>query len=188
MAAVVKYEPPTGDEEMGFVYRRRLGKVRPHPEFQLQLDSQGQVTSRRADLAVVLLNKPVAQVEPVGLADNEITVGEMLVLAGFMPEWPGSLNSMREFITTRAVAEARPGEGEFQVEHSALSLDDNNRGGPCLRETERGLFVAGLSTGDRDGSPSCASILAYRPWLVGEIQNAASVGSVRPGVPSPRHR
>ena len=65
------------------------------------------------------------------------------------------------------------------MERSALSIDDINRGGPCLRATERGLVLAGLSTVDRDGSPSCASILAYRSWLAGELQNAASVDSGR---------
>jgi len=178
-AAVVSYEKPTGGEDLALTHLRYYGEVRPHPAFQLRFDSEGRVTARRADLAVLLLHKPVRPVEPVGLAENESKVGETLVLAGFIPDHPWSREENRRFIKTRVLAEAPPG-AEFQVEPSMLSLDEGNRGGPCLRETARGLEVVGISSGYRDGTPSCTSILPYRAWLVGEIQKAAS-----PGEPSP---
>lgn len=187
--SMVTFEKPLSNANLTFTHTTDYGEVRPHPAFQLRLDGEGRVTAPRADLAVVLLSEPMTGVEPVGLAEDEIHVGETLVLAGFIPQWPGSFTNNREFVKTRALAEVRPG-GEFQVEPSTLSLDGDNRGGPCLRETERGLVVVGLSSGDPDGSPSCVSILAYHSWLAEELQNAASVETVPPGispaVPSPR--
>jgi hypothetical protein len=119
------------------------------------------------------------EVEPVALAQDEIKVGETLVLSGFIPEHPWSWREKRRFIETSVLAEAHQGP-EFQVEPSMLSLDEGNRGGPCLRETARGVEVVGISSGYRDGSPSCTSILPYRTWLAGEIQNAASAKAVQP--------
>src|SRR5690606_38705295 len=60
------------------------GKVRPHPEFQLTWDEQGTVVASRADLAVIVLDKPVElKAAAVQLGEDEVRPGEMLLMTGY---------------------------------------------------------------------------------------------------------
>ncbi len=53
--------------------RRFEGRVRVHPAFRLELDESGAIVSTEADLALIVLDTPVAESLPfVPFADTEV--------------------------------------------------------------------------------------------------------------------
>ena len=156
--------------------RAETGKVVIHPRFQVVLDKEGGVVSSRADLAVIRLEEPTQDIPPVHLAAEEAKAGEVLSVVGFgchldeYGNFQGGLDDTRLF-NREQVQTPIDGERFF---FGSLEMADYNgdTGGPCLRETERGLELVGISQRGLGLTPTFTSTAPYREWLEEQIRLA----------------
>ncbi|HVG60141.1 MAG TPA: hypothetical protein VNA24_16400, partial [Hyalangium sp.] len=152
------------------------GKVRPHPEFQLTWDEQGSVMASRADLAVIVLDEPMAkEIVAEQLGGGEVKEGETLVMPGYGYglKW-GQLDGIRYTRKDKAVRHAASGGGRVVYEQQGGFLYDGFHGGPCFREDERGRRVVGVVSVGTDKETAFTSLHPYQDWLQAEIQRAAN--------------
>lgn len=170
---IAAYEPSTATQR-GFASTLMdyNGEVRPHPALKIVLDKQGNIASSEADLAVIELAGPLeGHVPPLELADVELRVNESLVMVGY-----------------DAVRGALGGKRRFHQYHVTKVLDEGARalfdqpkrhvykgdsGGPCIRETTRGMILAGILNRSLGAEASFTSTYHYRDWIHQEMQRAA---------------
>jgi V8-like Glu-specific endopeptidase len=160
------------------------GKVRPHPEFKILLDAQNNVVSSNADLAVILLDDPVAEEFPaVPLASSEVSVDEAIVLVGYGYEkTTGGLLGKRRSGKNKVVKiyKREPGGTEFRAGLSSTqNIYGGDSGGPCLREDGQQVGLVGIASAyetDTEGREFSVftSTYAYREWLLKEIEAAST--------------
>jgi hypothetical protein len=150
------------------------GAIVIHEDFRSEVQD-GKIKSHLADLAVIHLEKAMADVIPESLAENEVTLNEHLVLVGLGPSKPGEAddavrrfgkNLVTDVITTRQAKEFRFSTGGVHI----LSGDS---GGPCFRETSAGRWLVGLSGGFVvEGEDSWfTSTFYYREWIERQKRN-----------------
>jgi len=152
------------------------GKVRPHPEFQLTWDEQGSVMASRADLAVIVLDEPMAkEIVAEQFGGGDVKEGETLVMPGYGYglKW-GQLDGIRYTRKDKAVRHAASGGGRVVYEQQGGFLYDGFHGGPCFREDERGRRVVGVVSVGTDKETAFTSLHPYQDWLQAEIQRAAN--------------
>lgn len=155
------------------VLERHQGKVRVHPELKLMLDDRGRAVTVHANLAVVFLNEVLSgDFSPVGLTDSDVQPNEILVTVGYgsrpgFPELFGQRRSNRQRI-------ARMSENHEQLflEPSRPPFYENDAGGPCLRETQQGVTLAGISNRGMSSEPLCINAYRYKGWLSEQVQEA----------------
>lgn len=163
---------PTSDQSWR---KSKLGKILVHPQFQIALDAQGGVVSSRADLALVRLEEPASDIQPVRLAAEDVEVGEVLSVVGygFFAVQPGKefgLDTTRVFNREKVQT---PADGERFLFGSMEMADyKGDTGGPCLRETARGLELVGISQRGLGLTPTFTRIAPYRKWLEEQIRLA----------------
>lgn len=144
------------------------GSIIVHEDFRSEVQD-GKVKSHFADLAVIQLEKAMADVIPEGLAELEVKLSERFVLVGFGASSPRSSNDgVRRFgknlvtdvITTR---EAK----EFRFSTGGVHILPGDSGGPCFRETPAGRWLVGISGGFvTEGEDSWfTSTFYYREWI-----------------------
>jgi hypothetical protein len=147
------------------------GTVVAHEGFRSEVQD-GKVKSHWADLAVIRLEKAVADINPDGnMPEVEVKPDESLIVVGLGPSADQGTDSgvrrfgrnlVTEVITTREVKEFRFTTGGVHV----LAGDS---GGPCFRETAEGRWLVGISGGftkARGGHGSWfTSTYYYREWI-----------------------
>jgi len=157
-------------------FQTSAGSVRPHPELALILNERGYVVGGRADLAVLLLDRPL-EVEGAGarLASEEVKPGEFLIMAGYGHNAAvGGFYGTRYFRKNQVVGTPDIQAGLFRYELQGVSAYNGFDGGPCFREAEGHSWLVGVASVRATGELECASTTAYRDWLLKEIKHAES--------------
>jgi hypothetical protein len=158
-------------------FRTYRGTVRPHPELQVTLDDRGAVTSAHADLALILLDEPVAGgVREVRLARAEARVGESLVMAGYGHDEKkrdfGSVYGVRYFRKNPVTKAVTEGRGVYRQEGTYLF--DGYAGGPCFREDAEGQWLMGVASRSAADELPFMSTYFFRDWLEATLREAGS--------------
>jgi secreted trypsin-like serine protease len=172
------YEPLThrkGVESWAVEYQ---GTIRLHPQFELLLDDQGTVTVDHADLAVVRLDTPVQEnIPPVRLSKQQAQLGERLTVVGYgYIEAIGGMDGRRRFSRETVVQFLDPNGTRVLFGSPELHAYKGDTGGPCLRESEQGLELVGISSRGLGKEPTFTSTYRYRDWLDEEIHLAEREG------------
>ena len=175
MAKTVTYAlPPPGEEGLDAQTRLRRGTVRVHPSFKVLLDEQGHVVAGEADLAVIVLDRPVdGNIQPVELAETEVQAGEPLVTVSYGDDdIVNVFDGHRRFRESRVTRPPGPGgRAYFAQPGRPPYLGDS--GGPCLRVAGDKPLLLGISSSSLGHDASFTSIYPYRAWLREEIRRAA---------------
>ncbi len=168
---VVAYEPPANGEDSKSQNWEHKGSVRP-------------LVTRDAELAVVLLDRPVKGVVPSTLAETEAEVGEPIVIVGYPRDTPDrGIHRKRHFNRSKLQKAATSGDPPRLVTHPSPRADAGLRGGPCLRETGEGTVLVGILSGEAGEDSVLTSTYSHRDWLLEEIQRAAQAGEPEHGKP-----
>lgn len=160
----------------------RAGKVRPHPEFRIVLDPQGNVLENEADLAVVVLDEAfnTGEVPPVPLARGAVSLKDLVTLVGFGYDSINGRRGERQYGKNTVAAQEARGKSFLVGQEGSHTLGGDS-GGPCLRD---GMLV-GIATTSSSSPPVAfsefTSTYFYRDWLNSEI---AGVRKVRPATVS----
>jgi trypsin-like peptidase len=156
------------------VFHTVEGSIRPHPEMELVLDKRGFVLRGRADLAMVLLDKPLmiegGEVLP---SHEEVHGGESLVMAGYgHDEQVGGFYGARYFRTNR-VTSIRPSSEGSQIVYAQQGTYAYNGfdGGPCFREDGKRRWLVGIASARADQELMCTSTTLYRDWIVEQLKH-----------------
>jgi hypothetical protein len=178
----VFYKPPVeeGTRSSGSRGTIHHGRVRPHPAFKAVLDEQGRVVFSHADLALVILNKPL-EFPGVPLAEGKAQVGDSIVIVGheydeveavFGGERRFSMNTITRLGTAEdeRVLVRQPGGHRYR----------QDSGGPCLREETRGPMLVGISSRWLGEGAAFTSTHRYQDWLRDNIQRAEAGGAIPP--------
>lgn len=162
----VEYERTTTEVD-------RTGNISVHPRFEVVLDEQGGVVTSRADLAIIRLEQPLPpdrQPVPVRLATRDVRGGELLAVVGFAVNEDGSLDcTLRGASQEMLISPAEDDRYFFGVKDPHADYKGDT-GGPCLRETERGRELVGISQRGLSPKPSLTRIVPYREWLEEQIR------------------
>lgn len=144
------------------------GKVRPHPELDIQLDAEGRALLSHADLALVVLDTSVPPgFAPARLSSTGITVQDSLVTVGFgHDESRGWLDSTRLINKRKATAVVDARWGRFQFDQDRQPFFKGDSGGPCFRQSPQGPELVGISTTGLGQQPTLTALLPYREWLL----------------------
>jgi hypothetical protein len=143
-------------------------EVWAHPSFQILLDKDGHVESSRADLALILLQTPVERkYTPLRIADEEIRLGETIVLVGGRSDefQSGIAGGDRRFRRFKTVGFTSPGSDRVLFDQPQRDLFKGDSGGPCVREGQHGRALVGVSSRGLGSEPTFTSIHLYRDWL-----------------------
>lgn len=158
--------------QMGF--HTAEGSVRPHPEMELVLDKRGFVLSGRADLAIILLDKPLkiggGEVLP---PHDEVHGGESLVMAGYGHDpQVGGFYGARYFRTNR-VTGIRPSSEGRQIVYAQQGAYAYNGfdGGPCFREDGKRRWLVGIASARADQELTCTSTTLCRDWILEQLEH-----------------
>jgi hypothetical protein len=173
MVKTLVYEPREGveDDTAGrFMYQP--GTVRLHPEFRIRLDAQGQVESSAWDVALILLDEPVSrEFWPLPLADKEIQLNEMLTIVGSAYDEVARYYDGERYYSRNKVTQVLPsGGGRMRIEQPGGHHYRGESGGPCLRETAKGLEIVGISARNLGEGEVVTSTYGFRDWVRGEIR------------------
>jgi hypothetical protein len=167
------YEPRAGaEDDISSRLKYQSGTVLLHPGFQIHLDAQGQVKSSAWDVALILLDKPVSrEFQPLPLADEEIQSSEMLTIVGSgYDEVARYYDGERHFSRNKVTQVLPSGGGRMRIEQPGGHHYRGESGGPCLRETPKGLEIVGISSRNLGEGEAVTSTYGFREWLRGEIQ------------------
>jgi hypothetical protein len=176
----VRYESPNpatpGSEG---IFQNRVGEVRPHPDLKIVLDEQGNIVSSEADLAVIELDEAYSRnPSPIALAEVDIRVNESLFMVGF-DALSSSAFPERRFRHDRVTRILDAGARAL-FDQPQRDVYKGESGGPCIRETGRGMALVGIMNRSLGAEASFTSTFPYRDWIHQEIQRAAGAS------PAPR--
>ena len=167
-------EPPSS-----LKMRRFKGKVRVHPAFKLELDEQGAVVSTKADLALIVLDFPVAESLPfVPFADTEVQEGEMLVMAGYGDDLRFRDDPyLRLFRRNKVTQVQGRSDGKVLYEQQGAFVYNGYTGGPCFREDKGQRWLVGIASVGSEQELSFTSTYFFKDWLRAELQHVGSTDS-----------
>lgn len=173
------YAPADGVDRKESWSERYSGTIHPHPHLELMLDRHGNTVSAQANLALILLDRPVKRnTPPVPLSEESVRTGELLTVVGFgYIEGITGLDGIRRFTQERVskIVDAGTGQARFgQPEQQGYKGDT---GGPCLRETSQGLVLAGISHRGFGAEATLTSVNVHLEWLREELKRAEGLGS-----------
>jgi len=152
--------------------RQYTGAIFPHPELNIRLDTQSSAVTSHADLALVRLDSPIEdESAPVSLADSEVVTGEYLVMAGYGHDKRVAQAFGERYFRRNRVLQPASTENE-RFFYTPLNVDShtNHGGWACLRETEQGRWLVGISGSSSVEDPSCVSLYVYGKWLRTEVR------------------
>lgn len=168
----VVFVPQVGNPLRTWDETELVGDISIHPQFELVLDAQGAVVSSHADLAAIRLEKSgPREIQPVRLATTGVGLGELLIVVGY--DYLDAINSMiwfRRF--TQDQVETPVGDDRVQFGYTKFADFKGDTGGPCLRETEQGLELVGISQRGLGRTPTFTRIAPYREWVDEQIRLA----------------
>jgi hypothetical protein len=165
------------------------GQIRPHPEFKLALDAQGEIQSSHADLAVIVLDSPVKEpLRFIPLGESEVRENEMLIMAGYPVDARfGGFSGIRYFRQNKVTQILGAQAGRILYEQQAPFLYNSYTGGPCFREEGTHQWLVGIASIGSDRELSFTSTYLFRDWLRDELQRASLTDSNSiPSQPYPR--
>jgi hypothetical protein len=167
--------PVEGSSRPALRISSQRGQVKSHPELKILFDTRGDVETSHADLAVVVLEKPIQLgISPASLTDTEAQAGELLLMAGYGHERDvGGIFGTRYFKKGRVTKAPIPPDGRILYEPHGIHFNKGYRGGPCLRENAKGRLLVGVVGLGKDAEMSCTSTTLYRPWLHMQFQRTA---------------
>jgi hypothetical protein len=153
------------------------GAVRPHPDFKLLLDEQQAVMANHADLAVLVLERPIpGKIRPASLSSQEVQAQEVLTMVGFgYGKEFGQIFGLRFVRRDKVLGEAPSNHGRFLYEQQGAFLYNGFIGGPCFQEKHGRYVLAGIASIGTPQELSYTSAYAHREWLESEIQRAAKL-------------
>lgn len=154
-----------------------LGAVRPHPDFKLLLDEHHAVVANHADLAVLVLDKPIpGKIRPASLSSREVHAQETLVMAGYGYGMEfGQIFGLRFIRRDKVLGQAPGSGGRFFYEQQGAFLYNGFKGGPCFQANRGRNTLAGIASIGTAQELSFTSTYAYRDWLDSEIRRAAKL-------------
>jgi hypothetical protein len=159
-----------------------LGEVLVHPDFALLLGNRNgtpEVAWSNADLAAILLKEPVAHSVPrLKLAENEVQVGDAIIMVGYGPGKASKEYGVRQFGENRVnrLITLETGSTVFRVEEQRLPdggpashTQRGDSGGACVLKADQSVLV-GISTVGAEKSNGgrmsiFTSIHSHRDWL-----------------------
>ncbi|WP_233261499.1 trypsin-like serine protease [Vitiosangium sp. GDMCC 1.1324] len=176
----VTYEPSTQGEDLAYVNKEYKGVIRLHPEFKVLLDAQERVVSSHADLATIVLERPVEAARlPLLPGTAEVERSESIVIVGYGDDGTGSgIRGQRRINRSKVVDSAKPQEGKIPLEQPKRQTETDDSGGPCLREDGQGATLVGISSRRLGKEPACTSTYTYRTWLREELQRTSQAEPV----------
>ncbi|MBN1210010.1 MAG: trypsin-like serine protease [Myxococcaceae bacterium] len=168
----VAYLPPLPDGVVRSLNETYRGEIRPHPGFRLSINSRGAIESSRADLALILLNKPATHnFPPARLAKTEATVDESLVTVGYGDdEISTEAYEDRRFSKHRVMQLPASEDDLIVLAPPMRPTHQDDSGGPCLRETGETQALVGISRRGLGNDSACTSTHMYEAWLLNEMQ------------------
>ncbi|MBN1204394.1 MAG: trypsin-like serine protease [Myxococcaceae bacterium] len=178
----IAYSPIRGSDHMANsrsdIY---FGTVRPHPGLEVTLDAQGDVMSSNADLAVILLDKPVAEeLRRVRLAEQEARPAESLLIIGQgYDEIDAFYSEDRRFSSNTVTKLPTPGDDRVLVRQPDGHMYKGDSGGPCIRDGARGATLVGISSRNLGTPAACTSTYVNQGWLREELHRAQQGGPRR---------
>jgi hypothetical protein len=195
---VVTYLPPAeaggSEEEADLNYASRqygARRIRAHDDLLVLYDKQGRAIFREADLAILVLGKPVKSPLPsIKLASSEVQVGERIVMVGYgygrtesvaktygNRHWAESVVvelGRSDSADVKLYAREAPGDGGIPA-----GLYGGDSGGPCFRkadETELVGIAAGItSENEKEKLSVFTSVHPHRAWItkISAAENSA---------------
>ncbi|MBN1205491.1 MAG: trypsin-like peptidase domain-containing protein [Myxococcaceae bacterium] len=159
--------------------RRFAGKVRVHPAFKLELDEKGAVVSTEADLALIILEAPVAESLPfVPFADTEVQEGEMLVMAGYGDDLRFRDEPYLRYFRRNKVTQVQGrSDGKVRYEQQGAFVYNGYTGGPCFREDKRQRWLVGIASVGSEQELAFTSTYFFKDWLRVELQRVGATDS-----------
>lgn len=167
------YEPREGvEEDTAGRFMYQLGTVRLHPEFRISLDAQGQVESSAWDIAFIQLEKPVSEeFQPLPLSNEEIELNEMITIVGSgYDEVARYYDGERHYSRNKVTQVLPSGGGRMRIEQPGGHHYRGESGGPCLRETAKGLEIVGISARNLGEGEAVTSTYGFRDWVRAEVR------------------
>lgn len=176
------YEPPPPGAESSVVIRKYKGQVRPHPELKLVLDSVGRVMSSHADLAVIVLDKPVRmEFAPVSLAETGMQAHESIIMVSFgFDEDRGTLGGDRRINRYKVTRLQEPGDERILFHQPQRHEYKGDSGGACLRQAGDGFTLVGISSRGLGQDPAFTNLQTYRAWIINEVRQATQSAPASP--------
>lgn len=171
----IAYRPRPGDSAtpQGFQARTYRVKVSVHPALRVLLDEQSLVLSSNADLAVAFLDHPVRTPSlPIRLADSEVKLGEIILMAGYGFDAATDLIHGVRRSGQKEVKRLPEGGGDEALLAAHGEPFSTGSGEPCLRREKTGMSLVGLSGKGMGPMPGCTSVHMHREWLEAEIQRS----------------
>jgi hypothetical protein len=152
-------------------YRTYEGKVFPHPDLEIFLDKRSTPVSSRADLALVVLDTPVAERIPVlRLPSLEPKPHEPFLIAGYGLDGRTSfIEGSRRSGWKRVASRATSGRDRIWFEQYGAAFTVGS-GEPCLHQQGSAFVLMGITTLNSVGESSFTSTYAYRDWLLSEVR------------------
>ena len=149
------------------------GEVRPHPELKITLDAQERLLSSNADLAIISLHRSVKGISPVDLLPlRELQGTESIVMVSYgYDKMNPSLHGQRRFKDYKVLKSLESG-GRFLFDQPRRDLYTGDSGGPCLRPTDKGDELVGISSRGLGQEPTFTSVYLHRAWLHDELSRA----------------
>jgi hypothetical protein len=171
----VTYHPRVEDSDAppGFQAKTYHAKVSVHPALKVLLNEQSLALSSNADLAVALLDEPARTPSlPVRLADSEVKLGEIILVAGYGLDGTTDLIHGVRRSGQKEVKRLPEGGGDEVLFAAHGEPSTTGSGEPCLRREKTGMSLAGLSGKGVGPMPGCTSVHMHREWLEAEIQRS----------------
>lgn len=193
--AVVKQYVPTIERSKNGSIKRTItdypeaeGEVFLPDAFRVDLDAQGQISSIRADLAIIRLKSEINIPLDHEPAEREFRPGDRITVVGFGGTSPGSKKASRirsfgkNTVTGTRVMEyvARPSnsqqhaEAHFHREYEA-NTESGDSGGPCFREEGKRRWLMGIMLHKMNATgvkTSCLDLFQSKPLLEKLIHQA----------------
>jgi hypothetical protein len=118
-------------------------------------------------------------VAPISLAQEEVAEGELITIVGHghNEDWGGGMGGERRFHRTRVVKLEAGDTSRALFEQQDRNRYKGESGGPCLRETEQGPVLVGISSRSLGEEPAFIRTQAYRDWLQEHLQLAVQPGA-----------
>jgi hypothetical protein len=183
----------------------QTGRVRPHPEIKIRYASESdrQELSSNADLAVIILEQPLAGgLRAVPLANTRVRVAEPVISVGYGVTRLDATDGGARRLGTNEVASleetsgktfriAKPllipptfsqGEPLLMRETASYALDGDS-GGPCLRENGDTFELVGIAKTSYRAPVEFSeytSTYFYREWIRQQLALARKAASLKP--------
>jgi hypothetical protein len=178
----VFYKPPVekgtrSSGSRGAIYH---GKAHPHPSFKAVLDERGRVVFSHADLALVILNKPL-EFPGVPLSDGKVQVGDPIIIVGHeYDEVEDVFGGERRFSMNTITRLGTAEDERILVQQPGGHRYRQDSGGPCLRQGTKGGMLVGVSNRWLGEGAAFTSIHGYQAWLRDSIQHAEAGRAIQP--------